>query len=164
MWCAKCGHRPRPEYGYRCRLHAEKYENAHTRPVAPSPPTGEEEMSTAEWVTAMEAFGDAMAAHKRAMDLWEPQWVTEGMKRPLSAPLECYPLPCVRCAGQTALGGAPSTAFEVSLEGLLANTPWLDSAYASGTPAHFSTSAGQFGTCVRCQLVVSIVVGDEEPP
>lgn len=169
-WCTRCGHRPRPEHGFRCRLHSDTLNNAHSRPAAPSPPTDEEEMSASEWVDAMEAFGDAMALHKKAMDHWEPHWIVS----PASAtdckpPADCYPLPCVRCGGHTAmLRGVPETAAcEVSLEDLMRSTPWLDASYRScrGNAERVNVAAGCIGVCGRCQLVVSIRVGEEgEPP
>ena len=174
LWCARCGARPRPEHGFRCRMHDDTLCNGPTRPVAPLPPRDDESeaMSSDEWVRSMAGHDDAMAEHKRAMDRWEPEWLEPLGDGPEVEPVEAaerqYPLPCVRCARPTALCGSPTMGFTSRHAQLRSQSPWLPEGYLDeggeeeGRQGRVKTNTGEHGACGRCQLNVSIVPGGEE--
>ena len=163
LWCALCGNRPRRALSFRCRLHDEMLSNGLSRPVAPLPLTdgAAETMTTAQWVSTMEAQDEAMAAYKEALDHWAPEWVAVENLREIAPTVEQYPLPCVRCSGPMVLGGVRTIRLDISCEELRETTPWLPKGYGEGV-GQVNTSTGQHGTCVRCQLVMRITPESEE--
>ena len=152
LWCAKCGHRPRAEHEFRCRLHDEELSNGDERPAAP-----------ADLDDKMK-----MRRYKKDMDEWQPSFLERDDDEPPEVEdKDAYPCHCPACEGKTIRydGGAPGTDFATSTRILVSRTEWLTESYkyAANAPQavserRFITSTGAYGYCVRCSLLVRATV------
>ena len=151
LLCSRCGNRPRPAHGFRCRMHDEDMRNGDERPVRPR--DLEDKM--------------AMRRYEKDMDDWQPTWLKEDDDEPPALDdANAYSLHCPKCEGKTERHGADSSIeFSTSLRIIMNATEWLPSSYKHAMNApeavserRFLTRTGLFGHCLKCKLLVQATV------